>query len=155
MITNNKDHDNTIKKVRKLQIHLTKENDTSQTMISSFGRFGAYLEVNSSPPTGDPMSDQVERLELQVKNLLVPTQKYVQNIPDIPPVQSSLCDLPMDITMTTAPIPAPKLKTYKSAVQNQTIKTTQPKSNQNQTVAITVSPQQQQQQQQQQKQRSQ
>ena len=67
-----------------------KEKDTSPTMISSFGRFGAYLEVNGSPPNSDPMSDQVERLELQVKNLLVPIQKKIQNIPDIPPVQSSL-----------------------------------------------------------------
>ena len=114
-------------------------------MILSFGRFGEYLEVNGSPPTSDTMSDQVEKLELQVKNLLVPTQKYVQNIPDIPPVRS-LWDLPTDITMTTAPNPAPTLKTYKSAVQNQPTKTTQPKSNRNRTIAPIGSPQQRQQQ---------
>ena len=120
--------------------YLMKEKDTSPTMISSFGRFGEYLEVNGSAPTSDRMNDQVERLELQVKNLLVPTQK---NIPYIPPVQSSLWDLPMDITMTTAPSLAPTTpKTYKSAVQNQKIMTTQPKSNQNRTVATTSSPQQ-------------
>ena len=41
LITTNKDHDNTIKKLRELQIYLMKEKDTSPTMLSSFERFGA------------------------------------------------------------------------------------------------------------------
>ena len=114
LITTNKDHDNTSKKLRELQMYLTKEKDTSPTIISSFGRFGAYLEVNGSPPTGDSMSNQVEKLESQVKDLSVPTQK---NTPYNPPVRSSLWDFPMDITMTTAPSLATTIpKTYKSAV---------------------------------------
>ena len=84
LITNNKDHDIAIKKLRELQIYLMKEKDTSPTMISSFERFGAYLEVNGRPLIGDSTSDQVERLESQVKDLFVPTQK---NTPYNPLVQ--------------------------------------------------------------------
>ena len=140
LITNNKDHDIAIKKLGELQLHLTKEKGKIPTIISSFESVGSYPEVNGRPPIGDSMSDQVERLESQVKELFVPPQKNTTyNLP----VRSSVWDLPMDITTTTAQSPAPTTpKTYKSAVQNQTIMTTQPKSNQNRTVATTSSPQQ-------------
>ena len=75
LITNNNGHDIAIKKLGELQIYLMKETDTSPTMISSFERFRLYLEVNGRPPIGASMSDQVERLESQVKELFVPPQK--------------------------------------------------------------------------------
>ena len=75
LITNNKDHDIAIKKLGDLQIYIMKEKDTSPTMISSFERFGSYPEVNGRPPIGASMSDQVERLESQVKELCVPPKR--------------------------------------------------------------------------------
>ena len=96
------------------------------TMITSFERFGKYIEVNGSPPTSDPTNDLVERLELQVKNLMTPTQQNIKNIPDTP---KSFWDIPSNISMPTAPSPSTTLTTYKSVVQNQTMKTTQPNQN--------------------------
>ena len=153
LITYNKDHDVTINKLGVLQTHLMKEKKTNPTMITSFERFGKYIEVNGSPPTSDPTNDLVERLELQIKNLMTPTQQNIQNIPDTP---RSLWDIPSNISIPTALSPtSTTLTTYKSVVQNQTMKNTQPKSNQNRTVALTGPPQQRQQEQQQQQQRSQ
>ena len=62
LITNNKDHDITIKKLRVLRMYLMKEKETNPTMITSFKQFGTYIEVNGSPPTSDPTNDLVERL---------------------------------------------------------------------------------------------
>ena len=143
LITNNKDHDITIKKLRELQTYLMKEKETNPTMITSFERFGTYIEVNGSPPINDSTNDLVERLELQVKNLMDPTQQNTQNIPVTPTVKRSLWDLPMNISMPTAPSPSPSpttLTTYKSVVQNQTMKTTQPKSNKNRTTIVPTVP---------------
>ena len=124
-----------------------KEKKTNPTMITSFERFGKYIEVNGSPPTSDPTNDLVERLELQLKKLMTPTQQNIQNILDTP---RSLWDILSNISMPTAPSrTSTTLTRYKSVVQNQTMKSTQPKSNQNRTVALTGPPQRRQQQQQQ------
>ena len=118
LITNNKDHDITIKKLRELQTYLMKEKETNPTMTTSFERFGTYIEVNGRQPINDSTSDLVERLELQIKNSMDPTQQNTQNIPVTPTVTRSLWDLPMNISMPTAPSPSTTLTTFKSVVQS-------------------------------------
>ena len=122
LITNNKGYETTITKLGELQTHLMNEKETNTTMITSFKRFGKYIEVNGSQPINDSTSDLVERLELQIKNSIDPTQQNTQNLPVTPKLTRSLWDLPMNISMPTAPSPTPTTAmTYKSLVQNQTM----------------------------------
>ena len=79
LIINNKDHDIAIKKIGKLQLQLIKAKDTSPTMISSLAWFQSYLEVNGGPPINASLSDQVVRLELQVKAHFSPKDNNVQS----------------------------------------------------------------------------
>ena len=111
-------------------------------MISCLARFMVYLEVNGGPPIGASLSNQVARLELQVKAQFVLQKTTMYNHP----VKGSIWDLLLNITTTIAQSPAPTtLVMYKSVIQNQTATTIQSKSDQYQTAATTSSKQQRQQ----------
>ena len=110
-------------------------------MISSFKRFGNYIEVIGNKPTSAPTNDLVKQLELQVNNQTNPTQPRKQNRPN---TTKSLWAVPPNISMPTAAVPTSATSmTYKSVAQN---------ANQRQTAVHTAQQQPQQRQQQQQQQ---
>ena len=116
-----------------------KAKDTLPTMISSFARLLLYLKVNGGPPSSASLSDQVARLEFQIKAQCVPQKITTYNHP----VKRSIWDPPLNINTTSVQFPAPTtLMMYKSVVQYQLATTTQYNSNQNQPAATTSLPQQ-------------
>ena len=116
LLTTDKDPDTTYNKLKELQTCLMKVKDTNQSMISSFKRFGNYIEVIGNQPTSAPTNDLVKQLELQVNNQTNPTQPRKQNQPN---TTKSLWAIPPNISMPTTAVPTSAASmTYKSVAQN-------------------------------------
>ena len=89
--------------------------DTNQSMITSFKRFGSYIEVIGNQSNNNQTNDLVSQLDLQVNNQTSPSQQRQQNRPN---TLTNLWDIPPNISMpTAAPQPDTSI-TYKAVVQN-------------------------------------